>query len=103
MNILLVCFSGMSTGIMSIRMKEAAKKSGLEINVKAVPVSEAENHLEFADAVLIGPQLKYALSDITQTIADAGKKIPVVCISPKDYGIMNGEKVLKDLLEFISH
>lgn len=96
MKVLLICFSGMSTGIMSIRMKQAAKAQGIDLDVKAVPLTELEANLSSVEAVLVGPQLKFVMPEIEDRVQG---KVPVMYINSVDYGVMNGEKVLKDLLE----
>ncbi len=95
MNILLICFSGMSTGILSIRMRQAARSMGIELTVKAAPLSELEANLDDKDAVLVGPQLKFAMPEVEACVQG---RVPVMLISSVDYGVMNGEKILRDLL-----
>lgn len=98
MKILLICFSGMSTGILSLKMRQAAKSIGVELEVKAAALTELEANLDRMEAVLVGPQLKYAMPEIEAFVQG---RIPVILISPVDYGVMNGEKILKDLLAAI--
>ena len=95
MRILLICFSGMSTGILSLKMRQAAKAMGIELEVKAAALTELEANLSHMEAVLVGPQLKYAMPEIEACVQG---RIPVMLISPVDYGVMDGEKILKKLL-----
>ena len=39
MNVLLVCYAGMSTSIMMKKMEEYAKTKDIELNINAVPFS----------------------------------------------------------------
>ena len=39
-NIVLCCAAGMSTSMLVQRMKDAAQKKGVEVDIKAVPVAE---------------------------------------------------------------
>lgn len=95
MKILLVCNAGMSTGIMQIKLAQAAAARGVDADVLAVPLVELDEHLEGADAVLLGPQIRFAVGDVEKR-APAG--VPVLVISPPDFGMMNAEKVLGDVL-----
>lgn len=94
MNILLVCSAGMSTSLLVTRMLEAAKKQGLELKIEAHPVAEVEAYGEDADAILLGPQVRFQFKNIQSLYPD--KVVEV--IDMRDYGMMNGEKVLKHVL-----
>lgn len=95
MRILLVCNAGMSTGIMKMKLEKEAVKRNMEALVSAVPMVELESSMGDADAILLGPQIRFAFDDI-KTSADG---IPVMTISPQDFGMMNASKVLDDLLK----
>lgn len=97
MNILLVCNAGMSTGIMKLKLEEEAKKRGMEACVEAVPMVEIEDHMKGTDAVLLGPQIRFALEDIRKLCGT----IPALAISPQDFGLMNAAKVFDEVLELV--
>ena len=90
MNILLVCAAGMSTSLLVANMKKFADK---ESKINAVAFSELENVIDEYDVVLVGPQLRYKLSNIKK-IGDAKNK-PVDVIDSLAYGRMDGEKTLE--------
>ena len=46
-NILLVCNAGMSTSFLVNKMNEAAKGMGVEVNIKALPVAECKNVIQW--------------------------------------------------------
>lgn len=96
-NILLMCSAGMSTSIMVKKMQEAAAKYDEEINIKAIPEQALSEHLAETHMILLGPQVRF-LKDKVQAEA---KNIPVEVIDTMDYGMMNGEKILKHALEVI--
>lgn len=98
-NIRLFCTSGMSTSMLINKMETAAKERAIEINVDAFPESQMAKLLDNVDAVLLGPQIKYALNK-AKKLCDL-KKIPVEVISPKDYGMMDGKKILDQALNMI--
>lgn len=93
--ILLACNAGMSTSLLVTRMQNAAQKEGIEAEISAVGVTEAEKILLDWDIVLLGPQVRHQVKLLTDR---AEGKIPVEIIDMRDYGLMNGEKVLHDAL-----
>ena len=70
-NIVLCCAAGMSTSMLVQRMKDAAQKKGVEVDIKAVPVAEFKDIIGTADIVLM------------------------------DYGMMKGDVVLDKALKML--
>lgn len=95
MNILLVCAAGMSTSLLVNRMNEAAAKEGIQLNIEAHPVGEIKKYGDAFDVILLGPQVRYELKNVKKLYPDK----PIEVINMQDYGMMNGEKVLKRALE----
>lgn len=93
--ILLVCNAGMSTSMLVAKMKKAAGELRVEVEIEARSLSDAKEAVREADLVLLGPQIRYERSNI-QKIAG---RIPVEAIDMRDYGLMDGKKVLKHALE----
>ena len=99
--ILLCCAGGMSTSILANRMEKEAEMSFFESKIWAVSVSSLEKHIkEGVDVVLIGPQIRYMSNEVTKICQDY--KIPSGVIPMKDYGTMNGKKVLDLALELMN-
>lgn len=97
--ITLVCAAGMSTSMLTARMKESAEKQGLEVKIIAMPEASFASYTEPTDILLLGPQVSYLLSTMKKTYEPKG--IKVALINMLDYGMMNGEKVLKDALALL--
>lgn len=95
--ILLVCNAGMSTSMLVAKMRKAAEKDGIEVSIEAKPLSDAKAQIQETDIVLLGPQIRYELENVRKIAGST----PVEAIDMKDYGMMNGEKVLKHALEVI--
>ena len=100
LQIMLVCAGGMSTSLLMNKMKEAAKNRGLEINVWATAQGDAKNHYDVSDCVLVGPQIRFAIKKMEEEIKG---RCPIQGIEMKDYGSMNGEKVLDLALSLIEN
>ncbi|MGL4903032.1 MAG: PTS sugar transporter subunit IIB [Cetobacterium sp.] len=96
--ILLACSAGMSTSLMVKKMKKVADENGLEVEISAVPESQAEGHFENLNILLLGPQVKHLEGRMTE-LADG--RFPVLTIETQKYGMMDGLGVLKDAIRAI--
>ena len=97
--IMLVCSAGMSTSLLVTKMEQAAEKVGDEVEIFALPMSDGINRLSTVDCVLLGPQVRFNLGKIKEEAAKVNPGLPVDVIDMKDYGMMNGAKVLDFALE----
>jgi len=77
------------------KMKKAAQELGVEADIEAKSLTEAKKTLHEADIILIGPQIRYEKANV-KALAGA---VPVEAIDMKDYGLMDGKKVLQHALE----
>ena len=99
-NIVLFCSTGVSTNLLVKKMEQAAKKKDLMIQVASYPESAMKKYIKEADVVLVGPQVRHALLEIKE-VCDA-HKVPLEAISTRDYGSMDGEKILSQALRLFS-
>jgi PTS system cellobiose-specific IIB component len=95
--IILACAVGMSTSMLMDRMKKAARIKVPEAEIAAFPVSELATEAPGSSIILLGPQVSY----MKDKIAAAFPSIPVRVIDMRDYGMMNGEKVLQEVLDIL--
>lgn len=93
MNILLCCAAGMSTSLLVTKMEASAKEQGLKTNIWAVSADGVKSHIKHADVLLLGPQVRYLLPEMKKL--GQAYQIPVDVINTVDYGMCNGEEVLK--------
>lgn len=89
--IMLACAGGMSSSLLVTRMKKAMVKRNLEYNifatgVDAIPDDYRKSH---PAVILIGPQVNYMLAKVKEEV-----DVPVEVIVSKNYGLMDGDKVL---------
>lgn len=96
--IMLVCSAGMSTSLLVSKMKESAKKQGIEAEIDATGASQISSKTD-VDVVLLGPQVRFLLNDIKKEMEPKG--VPVDVINNMDYGTMNGENVLNFAIKLI--
>lgn len=90
LKIKLFCSAGMSTSMLVTKMREAAVKRGIEVDIDAYSETKMLEEVEGTDVVLLGPQLGYKISEAKKIF----NNILVEIIPMQDYGMMNGEKVL---------
>lgn len=94
--IMLACAAGMSTSLMVQKIQEAATKEGKDYDIFAKSTADVESQLnsnKVPNVVLLGPQVSYLKDDIK--IKTDAKGIPMDVMNMMDYGMMNGEKILK--------
>lgn len=96
--IVLCCSVAMSTSLLAEKMKRAAHERNLDVEIWASSVNDIEISAKNADIVLIAPQVKYAKKQIQKKL----NQIPVVDISMRDYGMMNGKNVFDEVLNIIN-
>lgn len=99
LKIALVCQHGASTGICVEKMKQAAAKDNIECIIAAYPDSEMGTLVQLADCILLGPQVGFKKNTFIEKYPEAAERIMV--IPAMDFGMMNGEKILKDALNLI--
>lgn len=88
--ILLVCNAGMSTSMLVLKMEKAAQAKGLDVEIQAMPLTDAEKNIQDWDVVMLGPQVRHNLKGLQKIAPEK----PIAVIDMRDYGLMNGEKVL---------
>lgn len=94
--ILLVCNAGMSTSLLVSKMEKVAKERGLEVEIEAVPVASVKDHLGKCDVCLVGPQIRYNLDMVKESL-----NVPTEVIDMRVYGLANGEAALDHALELM--
>jgi PTS system cellobiose-specific IIB component len=99
--ILLVDAAGMSISMLAVRMDKYAKEHGLAYDVEGVADSVAGGKIASRKpvAIMIAPQVRYMLDRYAKDYESAG--IPVMLIDMQSYGMMDGEKVLKSVIDLI--
>ncbi len=99
--IYLFCAAGMSTSMLAKKMQDCATSYNLPVEVSAHPHNQLVEIVkrDNPDCILLGPQVKYLLEETKELVAEFNK--PVDVISAVDYGVMDGEKVLKHAVKMI--
>lgn len=99
--IYLFCSQGMSTSILANNMQEVANSHNLPIEVAAFPHGKLEEIINSKkpDCILLGPQVKYMYEETVEKFGKNG--VPISVINQEDYGMMNGERVLKTAIKLI--
>lgn len=97
----LFCAAGMSTSMLAKKMQDSADSYKLPITVSAHPHGQLVEIVkrDNPDCILLGPQVKYLLDETEKLLADFN--IPIGTIGSQEYGMMDGEKVLKQAVKMI--
>ena len=97
----LFCSAGMSTSMLASNMQDVANQHNLPIKVAAFPHNKLEEIIseDRPDCILLGPQVKYMYEETVEQFGSQG--IPIAVIDQGDYGMMNGEKILKSAIRLI--
>jgi len=88
--IILFCGLGMSTSSMVRKMQKAAEAQGKDYSIAAYALSEESLYAPTADAVLIGPQVRYELENMRKR----NPGTPIADIPMRTYGLMDGAGAL---------
>jgi cellobiose PTS system EIIB component len=90
MKVLLVCAGGMSTSILMQKMSKYWQENGMELDIKAVGLSEYQDVFQHYDIVMVGPQVSYRMKEIIENTA-----LPTAAIPSFDYAMANCPNILK--------
>lgn len=96
--IYLFCSAGMSTSMLATRMQEVADEQKVPAYIEAIGFSHMEETLQSdaPDIIMLGPQIKYMYDEIVEKYSCYNR--PIVMIESIDYGMMDGEAVLRKAL-----
>lgn len=94
----LFCSQGMSTSMLAQKMQNVADQHNLPMEVATYSHGLLNKIIEEKkpDVIMLGPQVKYLYEDTVKNFGSYGA--PILMISSEDYGVMNGEKVLKQAI-----
>ena len=95
--VMFVCCAGMSTSLLVEKVNKAAQEKGLEMKVYAMGEAEAKKDLAQADVLLLGPQVRYLEKGFRKELEGKDTKLGVVDM--RAYGMLDGEKVLAQILD----
>jgi len=99
---LMVCAMGMSSSLLENKTKDAAEKAGIPFELKATTVGDIvrwDPTMHWYDIVLVAPQVFYKRKAIEQTAFPHG--ILVQAIDPTVFGMVDGEALLKQIMDAI--
>lgn len=99
--IYLFCSAGMSTSMLASNMQSIVNDHQLPIKVAAFPHDKLTDIIteDRPDCILLGPQVRYMYDETVTKYGNEG--IPISVIDQGDYGMMNGENVLKSAIKLI--
>ena len=102
--IMFVCAGGMSSSLVVSKMQKAAEAYDMEIELWATGVKRGGETLKKRDDIdylLVGPQVRFTLSDLEKIRDDYDRKTISKVADMRDYGMVDGEKILRDTMEIL--
>ena len=98
--VVLVCAAGMSSSLLEEKIRQAAASAGKEMELKAVDATRMalwDYDRDRMDVILIAPQVRFKKKSILAKAEPLG--IVVQDIDTVAYGMVEGEKIFKQVLE----
>lgn len=99
--IMFVCAGGMSSSLVVSKMQKAAEEQALNAEIWATGVGHGKEILKDGDdidALLIGPQVRFSAPELEKIAEENNRKTIIHVADMRDYGMVDGEKILKDIL-----
>lgn len=90
--IIVCCNAGVTTTLLVQKLQYDAIEKGLDYEFVAYPIAQAIEHLGEADAVLLSPQVAFALPNIKE-----GTEKPVTVIDEDAYARVDVSKIVDDI------
>jgi len=91
MKIVIFCAIGSSAHMLAQRMKEEAQRQGKDYEIIFASLQSAERDVPDSDAVLIAPQVQYAVRMLRKKYKDK----PIIKLGNLIYGTMDGKAALR--------
>lgn len=94
-----VCAGGMSSSLVVSKMQKAAEEKNIDIEIWATGVQEGKEIIterKDIDVLLLAPQVRYMEKNLREFLKD--KKTILQLVEMRDYGFLDGEKILSDIL-----
>ncbi len=95
--IVLFCGNGFTTAMVSKKIDAAIEKNGYDYTSAAFPYGELKEQAPKADIILLAPQIRYNLKRVQDQYPDK----PVVLLDMNTYANLDGEKLMKEIIEMI--
>lgn len=97
--LIILCSWGATSSQLAKKVQEAAEKRGLDVTADAGGTGEFKNQAQAYDVALLEPQVRHLKKEVTK-IADA-HQIPVDLVDQRAFALMDGDKVLDQVLKMM--
>lgn len=92
------CASGMSSCLLSSKIEKLISDKNYDISIQACNQYTLETMKDKPDIILLTPYMKYARRKIERLYKDT----PILDITMKEYGTMDGERILERISKELS-
>ncbi len=97
----ILCSWGATSSSLAKKVSDEAKKQGVDVTVDAGGTGEFKKHADKYDVALLEPQVRHLRKEI-EGIADK-YNIPVDVVDMKAFAIMDGKKILDQIVSLASN
>ena len=80
-------------------MKKAAQAQGIDVSIQVKSMTGVKDVIQDMDIVLLAPQIGYEQKKLQDLAGD----IPVEKVDVRDFGILNGEGVLREAMKVLEN
>ena|SRR5690625_4012905 len=98
LKVLLFCAMGMSSSLVVKSVLEAAKSRNIDLDFKSYSsVNFKEQNYDGIDLILLAPQVHNQMEEVKGFLSHT--ETPVVKVGLREYGMIEGDKILDQILE----
>ncbi|GAB4073010.1 PTS sugar transporter subunit IIB [Barrientosiimonas marina] len=97
MKVIILCSWGATSSQLAKKVQEAAEKRGMNVEAYAGGTGEFQEKASQYDVALLEPQVRHLKKEVTK-VGDANG-VPVELVDQRAFALMDGEKVLDQVLK----
>lgn len=94
--LVILCSWGATSSQLARKVQEAARRRGIELVADAGGTGEFKKKAGQFDVALLEPQVRHLKGEVERVAAEHG--IPVDVVDPRAFALMDGDKVLDQVL-----
>lgn len=98
--LIILCSWGATSSQLAIKVQEAAKKRNIDLKADAGGTGEFKKKASEYDVALLEPQVRHLKKEVTK-IGEANN-VPVALVDQRAFGLMDGDKVLDQVLNLLN-
>jgi PTS system cellobiose-specific IIB component len=94
---MILCHWGATSSVLCKKVQDAATKKGISLDAEAAGITQFRNKARDLDLVLLEPQVRHLQKEIESITRK--HQIPLQLVDSISFATMNGDQVLKQVLQ----